>query len=107
MRRIVHFRKEPFDVYCGRGGDWGNPFVIGPDGDRAAVIEKYENWIRMRPDLIARLPELKNKVLACWCSPQRCHCEILLKLLVELGIEESGENSGFSKIVENRPNSSK
>ena len=29
-------------VYIGRGSKWGNPFRIGPDGDRAAVIAKYE-----------------------------------------------------------------
>lgn len=29
-------------VYIGRGSKWGNPFRIGRDGDRAAVIAKYE-----------------------------------------------------------------
>jgi hypothetical protein len=28
-------------VYIGRGSAWGNPYVIGKDGDRAEVIEKY------------------------------------------------------------------
>ena len=32
-------------VYIGRGSKWGNPFRIGPDGDRAAVIAKYECWL--------------------------------------------------------------
>jgi len=33
-------------VYIGRGSPWGNPFVIGRDGNRAEVIAKYEAWIR-------------------------------------------------------------
>ena len=32
-------------VYIGRGSDWGNPFRIGVDGDRAAVIAKHERWL--------------------------------------------------------------
>ena len=27
-------------VYIGRGSKWGNPFRIGPDGDRVAVIAR-------------------------------------------------------------------
>lgn len=88
MKRIVHCKRENFDVYIGRGrGIWGNPFVIGPHGDRDEVIKKYEEWIRTQPDMIRRLPELKNKVLGCWCFPQHCHGEVLLKLLKEQGIE--------------------
>ena len=32
-------------VYIGRGSKWGNPFRIGPDGDRAAVIAKHARWL--------------------------------------------------------------
>ena len=28
-------------VYIGRGSPWGNPFVIGKDGDRDTVCDKY------------------------------------------------------------------
>jgi len=34
-------------VYIGRGSKWGNPFRIGPEGDRAAVIAKYERWLQI------------------------------------------------------------
>jgi len=27
--RIVHWKKEPYDVYIGRPGKWGNPYTIG------------------------------------------------------------------------------
>ena len=32
-------------AYIGRGSKWGNPFVIGRDGDRATVIAKHEWWL--------------------------------------------------------------
>jgi hypothetical protein len=35
-------------VYIGRPSIWGNPFVIGRDGDRAEVIGQYEAWLTRR-----------------------------------------------------------
>jgi hypothetical protein len=43
--RVVHCKREAFNVYIGRPGKWGNPFVIGKDGTRAEVIAKYEAWL--------------------------------------------------------------
>ncbi|MHB8407807.1 MAG: DUF4326 domain-containing protein [Acidiferrobacterales bacterium] len=31
----------PYDVYVGRPSKWGNPFVVGRDGSRSEVIQKY------------------------------------------------------------------
>lgn len=80
--RVVHCKKEPFDVYIGRGSKWGNPFIVGKHGDRAEVISKYEMYIMTRPDLVASLPELAGKTLGCWCKPKACHGDIL-KIMVE------------------------
>jgi hypothetical protein len=81
---VVHCKKHRYDIYIGRPSKWGNPFVIGKDGSREDVIKKYEEWIRNeRPDLIAALPELKGKVLGCWCSPEKCHGDVLLALIQE------------------------
>lgn len=73
---------EEFDIYIGRGGDsiWGNPFKIGRDGDRKEVIAKYRAYVLRRPDLMAKLPELKGKRLGCWCSPKPCHGDVLAEL---------------------------
>ena len=35
----------PNAAYIGRPSLWGNPFVIGKDGTRAEVVEKYERWL--------------------------------------------------------------
>lgn len=82
MIKVVHCKKEPFDIYIGRGSKWGNPFIIGRDGTREDVISKYEAYIMSRPDLIQALPELINKTLGCWCAPKACHGDIL-KIMVE------------------------
>jgi len=81
--KVVHCKKEKFDVYIGRPEKWGNPFTIGKDGSREEVIIKYEEWIRNNPELLKDLHELKGKVLACWCSPQPCHGDVLIKLIKE------------------------
>lgn len=72
-------------IYIGRGSIWGNPFRIGTDGDRADVIRKYEEYIRARPTLLSMVKELKAKDLVCFCAPQACHGDVLVKLVEELG----------------------
>jgi hypothetical protein len=49
-------------VYIGRGSKWGNPFRIGPDGDRAAVIAKYERWLADQHQLLRALDELRGAI---------------------------------------------
>lgn len=89
-------------IYCGRpgrgmSGEYGNPFVIGRDGDRDAVIAKHANWFmreeqrRLRSSLLWDATELcvllKGRdpglpiVLTCFCSPLACHCDIMARWL--------------------------
>jgi len=70
-------------VYIGRTTKWGNPFIIGRDGNRATVIAKYRNWIMRDQELLEQLGELKGKDLICHCAPQPCHGDILLRLANE------------------------
>ena len=85
---VVHCKKENYDVYIGRAvprsgfraSVWGNPFIIGKDGTRPEVMEKYRAWLLANPTLLGRLPELKGKVLGCWCAPEACHGDILSEL---------------------------
>ena len=85
--RVVHCKKEKFDVYIGRPSPWGNPYSHLPGtlarykvGSRQEAIECYEKWLNNQPELMARLPELQGKVLGCWCHPKACHGDILLRL---------------------------
>jgi hypothetical protein len=96
--RVVHVKENVEGaVYVGRaltalglsGSPFGNPFRIGEHGDRAACIRLYREWLLGSPALLARLPELRNKPLACWCrrdgrawSPATaCHGDVLIELL--------------------------
>jgi hypothetical protein len=81
---VVHYKKKKYDVYIGRPSKWGNPFVIGIDGTRSEVIEKYREWILTQPDLLNSLHELKGKTLGCWCAPKRCHGDILEEMANKL-----------------------
>lgn len=71
---------EGLDVKITRGTDWGNPFVIGEDGDRETVIAKYGKYLEMKDGLLHRLKsgELSGKLLVCWCCPDGCHGDILM-----------------------------
>lgn len=60
--------------YCGRGTQYGNPYVIGIDGNRDDVCDKFER--RVLPDLDVRA--LEGKDLKCHCKPKRCHCDPIL-----------------------------
>lgn len=72
------------DVYIGRPGPWGNPFIIGADGDRAAVIKKYRAWItgndRVAVALRRNLRRIRGRRLVCWCAPAPCHGDVLAEL---------------------------
>ena len=79
--RVVHCKEEYYNVYIGRGSKWGNPFVIGKHGTRDEVIEKYKMYILSKPELLEHLPELRGKILGCWCKPNACHGDVLVELL--------------------------
>lgn len=89
--RLVKIGEAAYDCRIDRQSKWGNPYHIGIHGTRSEVIAMYEPHVRGRADLMAALPELAGKVLGCHCAslvnPKRCHGEILLKLLVEAGLE--------------------
>lgn len=77
---VVHCKKKYHDVYIGRPSKWGNPFVMGRDGTREEVIEKYRQLLLSNPKLLEEVKELKGKILGCWCSPKKCHGDVLADL---------------------------
>ena len=79
--RVDKAEAEGRFVVIGRPSKWGNPFKIGRDGTREEVVVAYRDYIARRPDLLAALPELRGKVLGCWCKPAACHGDVLLELL--------------------------
>jgi hypothetical protein len=69
-------------VRVDRGSLYGNPFILGADGDRDTVCNAYEkSYMPNKPSILKALPALKGKVLICHCYPERCHAESLIKNL--------------------------
>jgi len=78
--RVVHCDREPYHVYIGRWEKWGNPWTMIRDGTREEIIARYEQYVLHSPALMAALPELRGKVLGCWCAPRPCHGDVLVRL---------------------------
>lgn len=115
--RVVHI-KDNIDgaVYVGRAmgrqglkaSPFANPYKIGDTSyynpgevfangvqderaplSRIDVLNRYSRRIVDKPDLLAMLPDLRGKPLACWCrhdeerrtSANLCHADVLVQLL--------------------------
>jgi hypothetical protein len=77
---VVHCKRDVYDEYVGRPSKWGNPFVIGIDGDRIEVVAKYRLAVLNAPKMLAALPELYGRRLGCHCVPALCHGHVLADL---------------------------
>lgn len=90
-----------YDVYCGRKNKtynvksslFQNPYIIGKDGSRAEVIEKFKVYFydRINKDEYFKREVLKlnNLVLACWCVPDDCHVRIIKEYIESLELTNS------------------
>jgi hypothetical protein len=79
-------QNESYDIYIGRGSDWGNPYAIGIDGDRDEVIRKYQydferGYLKSSKE---QLLKLRGKTLGCHCKPAACHGDVLANYLNSL-----------------------
>lgn len=83
---VVNKRKFPYNVYIGRPSEFGNPFEIGPDGDRDEVISKFESYflrkINSSIDFRNKVQSLRGKILGCFCKPKKCHGDIIVQWLI-------------------------
>lgn len=99
--RVLNKRTDfipPDAVYVGRPSKWGNPYAIGDskfmkgivtglgekdEMSRQEVVAQYEwrlFYTEIGATLRQQIGELKGKDLVCWCSPEACHADVLLKL---------------------------
>lgn len=98
FENLKEWIKDANNVYIGRKGIvfidkkrfpqqdsiWANPFKKDRDGTLDEILEKYEIYIRKKindENLKDELMKLKGKNLGCWCKPNKCHGDILLKLI--------------------------
>lgn len=80
--KVVNIRNEPCDVKICRPSIFGNQWVIGKDGTRDEVIEKYKMWLYEKvendKEFKREVLKLKNSTLGCFCRPEnRCHGDII------------------------------
>jgi len=87
--KVVHCKRENFDVYIGRPSKWGNPFSHKKGtqakflvSSREEAIAEFRKWITEGEGmhLLEDLHELKDKTLGCWCKPLSCHGDVLSEL---------------------------
>ena len=88
--KVVHCKKEPYDVYIGRPSKWGNPYSHkeGTSAEfkvasRDQAIDSYRHYILYGDSqhLLADIHELDGKILGCWCKPERCHGDVLIEMV--------------------------
>ena len=108
LPRVVRIRRrggrilQGCDCYIGRavkkGGwnldasIWANPFQRKPCLPAGSTLLAYERYVRANPILMHEIPLLAGKMLGCWCKPNPCHGDVLVKLVQEhLEIEEYEE----------------
>ena len=77
-------------VYIGRRGrhgmkesPWHNPFKVTKDTTNEQAVSKYRDYLLASPYLLARIEELRGKLLVCWCYPEPCHGNVLVEFLNE------------------------
>ena len=124
---IIHCKRGKFSEYIGRpkaGGEWrfGNPFVIGGDGDRGKVISRFFYWLQTgesfgnadatperREWILRNIHSLKDQTLGCWCDypKEDCHGRILKEMangVTMMGeIPENTKNYvGFLPVFDNK-----
>lgn len=68
-------------VYIGRPSKWGNPFAMRDESDRVRVLNDYKDYLIENPSLMEDMKkELSGKDLACFCSPNPCHGDIIVQV---------------------------
>ena len=107
--QIINLRtKQSYDFRCDRQSPVGNPYFMHNEGERDLVCEEYFKLFdqTMHDDSLAdnakargmtsTVKEFRDYIhriekhyathgtvtLACWCSPKRCHCEVIRDWLI-------------------------
>ena len=92
MIKIINLKNNKEECFkIDRSSIFGNPFIIGKDGNRDEVIDKYKKYFlnRIKEDLHFRFcvkqlidyAEDNDLVLGCWCYPKKCHGDIIKEFI--------------------------
>lgn len=91
LSRAKGWKMPPNTVKVDRSTRYGNPFKVTEDRSEADAAMAFHTWLTVegchagipeqKAALLAALPELRGKNLACWCKPHSfCHADVLLEL---------------------------
>lgn len=101
LTTVVNIRDtKDYDIYVGRevknkyynlkGHKFANPFYLYNEKDRDKIYDMYEKAFKgyyimsvNTRDIIhidVTLDLMKDKKIACWCFPKKCHADLLAKL---------------------------
>ena len=107
--KVVNLSRNRYTVYIGRAGKgldgyFGNPIRINHKCpicnathlDRGSTLPCYETYLRQRLEgsmaFRIRFMALENSdVLGCFCKPDACHGDVMVKVWTELN--SSQQNS--------------
>lgn len=86
---LEHWLKDKNHIYIGRNmsfyvkgalkSKWHNPYNI-KIYSRDKCLELYQKYIIETDSLYSSIEELKGMKLGCWCSPEKCHGDILIAI---------------------------
>lgn len=108
----VNVRVQDFDVYVGRAAlrardprchvasEWANPYRV--QESIGETLDRYSDWLDRKladdPAATGRLLSLRGKRLGCWCKPNPCHADVLIRKIEELSARASrAEPKGESR----------
>lgn len=95
--RVVNLKHARCTHYIGRGRSksgigmrLGNPFLVEQFG-RAEAIERFRLWALGKPEILDRIAALpEDAVLGCWCKPEACHGDEIVRIWQELRSGKDG-----------------
>ena len=91
-RDLEHWLENPKHKYIGRdmsfyikgakGSKFANLYPVKKYG-RDKCLEMFENNLRNSLDLCNSIKELEGCILGCFCKPEPCHGDIIIKIFNE------------------------
>jgi hypothetical protein len=84
LQRTKGWRKPAGAIVVARPSRWGNPFLLGLDGDRELIVRRYREALGDGKLAFSERDvrtELAGHDLACWCPLDAgCHADVLLEV---------------------------
>lgn len=107
--KVINLHKEaqpPTGILIDGTTEWGGPQDIEDDLPAEEFLKLYREWLwdNIKDGFITleQLAWLKNRVLCCWCKPDPCHGDILLKAAI--WAEDQLDKQGFFERMKEQAN---